>query len=281
MVVRRLCIWDPGEDVSAVPLVLSFSLSFSFPGRMAVRDSYYPVVISFLVIDGFAVGLRFWARGIKKAIGYDDITMAFSLVGFIVFCAMELEAVRYGIGATTLEDGFDMTKAAMFFTIAQIVYILTTGISKLGVALVLFRLASGADMKAVRLILIITMFIVSIWSLVTALIYALQCRPLSVAWGIGKGTCISTNVLGNGGIALSVMDMTMSWFYALLPVHMLYKTQLRLKLKISILILLGLGALSSIATIVRLKFVISVAKLSATGGLANPEVISQTLEGTL
>ncbi|KAF4473051.1 integral membrane [Fusarium albosuccineum] len=252
---------------------------------MAVRDSYYPVVISFLVIDGFAVGLRFWARGIKKAIGYDDVTMAFSLVGFIVFCAMELEAVRYGIGATTLEDGFDMIKAAMahwqFFIIAQIVYILTTGISKLGVALVLFRLASGADMKAVRLILIITIFIVSIWSLVTALIYAPQCRPLSVAWGVGKGTCISTNVLGNSGIALSVMDMTMSWFYALLPVHMLYKTQLRLKLKISILVLLGLGALSSIATIIRLKFVISVAKLSATGGLANAEVISQTLEGTL
>lgn len=47
---------------------------------MAVRDSYYPVSITFLVIDGIAVGLRFWARGIKKAVGYDDITMAVSLV---------------------------------------------------------------------------------------------------------------------------------------------------------------------------------------------------------
>jgi hypothetical protein len=47
---------------------------------MGVRDAYYPVAITFLVVDGIAVGLRFWARGMKKAVGYDDVTMAVSLV---------------------------------------------------------------------------------------------------------------------------------------------------------------------------------------------------------
>lgn len=45
---------------------------------MAVRDSYFPVVIAFLVVNAVAVALRFWARVTKKAIGYDDITMAVS-----------------------------------------------------------------------------------------------------------------------------------------------------------------------------------------------------------
>ncbi|KAL6405162.1 putative integral membrane protein [Ilyonectria robusta] len=36
-----------------------------------------------------------------------------------------------------------------FFTVAQIVYILTTGISKLGVALVLLRLADKYGMRSV------------------------------------------------------------------------------------------------------------------------------------
>ncbi|TXC00312.1 hypothetical protein FocTR4_00013697 [Fusarium oxysporum f. sp. cubense] len=47
---------------------------------MGLRDAYCPLVIASLVIDGIAVGLRLWTRSIKKAIGYDDIAMMFSLV---------------------------------------------------------------------------------------------------------------------------------------------------------------------------------------------------------
>lgn len=32
------------------------------------------------MIDGIAVGLRFWARGSKKAVGDNDVAMAVSLV---------------------------------------------------------------------------------------------------------------------------------------------------------------------------------------------------------
>ncbi|KAJ4267253.1 hypothetical protein NW762_003357 [Fusarium torreyae] len=249
---------------------------------MGVRDTFYPLVIACLVVDGVAVALRLWARSIKKALGYDDVAMIFSLIGFIVFCAMELQAMRYGIGATKMEAGFDPVKAAMFFTTAQVVYILTTGISKLGVGLVLFRLASGAGMRLVRIILTISMVIVTLWCLVTALIFGLQCRPLSVAWGVGKGSCLSTAVLGTTGLALSGMDVTISWFYALLPIYMLYKTQLRLRLKIMIMVLLGLGAVSSIAIIIRLKYLVELSRLaSASGGLASQASVETTLEGTV
>ncbi|EXL54474.1 hypothetical protein FOCG_05341 [Fusarium oxysporum f. sp. radicis-lycopersici 26381] len=249
---------------------------------MGLRDAYYPLVIASLVIDGIAVGLRLWARSIKKAIGYDDIAMMFSLVGFIIFCAMEVQAIRYDIGATTIEPDFDLTKAAMFFTAAQIVCILTTGISKLAVGLVLFRLANGASMKIVRRALAFSMVIVSLWCLVTALIFGLQCRPLSVAWGVGEGSCLSTAFLGTSGFALSGMDVTISWFYALVPIYMLYRTQLRLKLNIMVMVLLGLGAVSSIAIIVRLKYLIDLSRLSlASGGLATQEAVETTLEGTI
>ncbi|RMJ09445.1 hypothetical protein CDV36_010933 [Fusarium kuroshium] len=127
--------------------------------------------------------------------------MAMSLVGFIVFVVLELEAIRYGIGAAAMEEGFDINKAAMFFTIAQVVYIITTGISKMGVALVLFRLASGADMKVIRSILAATTVILGLWS--------------------------------------------------------------------------------SIATIIRLKFVIQVTNMSSDRGLANPDIVPITVEATL
>jgi hypothetical protein len=47
---------------------------------MGVRDTYFPLVIACLVVDGVAVGLRLWVRSVKKAIGYDDIAMFLSLV---------------------------------------------------------------------------------------------------------------------------------------------------------------------------------------------------------
>ncbi|KAM0279346.1 hypothetical protein ACHAO9_011747 [Fusarium lateritium] len=129
---------------------------------------------------------------------------------------MELEAIRYGIGMTTMEDGFDPIQAAMYFTTAQLVYIIPTGISKLGVGLVLFRLTSGTDMRI------------------------------------------------------------------LLPIYILYKTPLHLKLKIMVMALLGLGALSSIAIIIRLKYLVDLSRLtSASGGLATQDSVEITLEGTV
>ncbi|KAF5545700.1 integral membrane protein [Fusarium napiforme] len=227
--------------------------------------------------------------------------MIFALfqLGFLIFCVMELQAIQYGIGERSIEPDFDLTKAAMvlifhglhtktslttikFFTAAQIVYILTTGISKLAVGLVLFRLANGANMKIVRSALAVSMIIVTLWCLVTALIFGLQCRPLSVAWGVGEGSCLSTAALGTTGLALSGMDVTISWFYALLPIYMVYRTQLRLRLEIMVMVLLGLGAVSSIAIIVRLKYLIDLSRLSlASGGLATQEAVETTLEGTI
>ncbi|KAH6980747.1 hypothetical protein BKA56DRAFT_673226 [Ilyonectria sp. MPI-CAGE-AT-0026] len=69
-------------------------------------------------------------------------------IGFTIFCVIELQYIDYGIGATPSEEGFDPIKTAMvrFFTVAQIVYILTTGVSKLGEAFVLLRLADKSGM---------------------------------------------------------------------------------------------------------------------------------------
>ncbi|KAH8664550.1 hypothetical protein BX600DRAFT_512571 [Xylariales sp. PMI_506] len=248
---------------------------------MAARDAYYPVILTFAILNTTALFLRFWARIKINGFGLDDGFLAASYVGFVLFGALELSAIHYGIGATVWETQFDPVKAAMFFTIAQVVYIATAGLSKLGVAMVLLRLANGSDMPAVRLVLIVSMSIFTLVSFSAALVYGLQCRPISVAWGLGEGTCLSTMVLGGVGIGLSAADVAASWVYALLPVWMLRKAQLNRRLKASIMILLGLGAVSSVATIIRLNFVIQVLKLSTSQGLASPEVLQKTLEGTV
>lgn len=46
---------------------------------MAVRDAYYPLGITLVVVDGLAVALRIWARKVKGSIGYGNYTMGWRL----------------------------------------------------------------------------------------------------------------------------------------------------------------------------------------------------------
>lgn len=134
---------------------------------------------------------------------------------------------------------------------------ITLYISKLSVGLVLFRLAEAR--QYVRLSLQISMGILTVWTAITVLTVALQCRPLAAAWGEGTGTCVSGTVISNTGYSYSSMDIATSWFYAvgklgsvtsmpganisiqLLPIYLLRDVQLSLRLKTSVIILLGLG----------------------------------------
>lgn len=93
-------------------------------------------------------------------------------------------------------------------------YILATGVSKLGVGLVLLRLTNATMMTGLRSTLIILMVTYSVASLSVTIVFGLQCRPLSVAWGVGEGSCMQTSVLGNTAIGLSTVDVIASWMYA-------------------------------------------------------------------
>ncbi|KAK4236353.1 hypothetical protein C8A03DRAFT_17001 [Achaetomium macrosporum] len=195
---------------------------------MAARDAYYPLVITFLVLNTAVVALRLYTRVWSKSLGYDDAVLVLALAGFIIFGAFEMQAVHYGIGATAMEPQFDAMLAAKYFTVAQLVYILASGITKVAVALVLLRLTSRSDMRAARLVL--------------------------------------TTVIGQAALALSIEDVVTSWASAV---------------KLTIYILLGFGAVSSVATIVRLKYVIIVQNLQGEGGLAAAQIVSTTVEATI
>ncbi|KAK8113501.1 hypothetical protein PG984_014027 [Apiospora sp. TS-2023a] len=245
---------------------------------MAARDAYFPLIITFIILDSIAVGLRFKVRNSKGAVGYDDFAMLLSFVGFVLFGAMELTAVRHGIGAAVMEPTFDPTNAAKYFTIAAFVYLLASGVSKVGVGLVLYRLANSTDMLNMRRFLA--------WDLTDT----------------APGSCLPVSIIGTAGIVISAGDVffttvfaaCVSFFYQLKqeytytnqypqlsPVYMLRKVQIHFKLKLSILALLGLGLVSTVMTIIRLKYVITVAKMTSETGIAGPGIINITLEATI
>ena len=138
-------------------------------------------------------------------------------IGFVLFGAMELTSIRYGIGATAMEPTFDPTNAAKYFTIAAVIYLLASGVSKVGVGLVLYRLADSTDMYKSRWFLMGCIILTAVWFLGGALVFALQCRPLAKAWdltGTAPGSCMPVSVIGTTGIAISAGDVFFTIIFA-------------------------------------------------------------------
>lgn len=65
----------------------------------------------------------------------------------------------------------------------------------------------------VRRVLIGSMAVMSIVSVAAIFIFAFQCRPLSVAWGVGTGTCLPGSTIANTAYAVSAADILFSWLY--------------------------------------------------------------------
>ncbi|KAL6793127.1 hypothetical protein V8C40DRAFT_237865 [Trichoderma camerunense] len=229
---------------------------------MSPRDSFWSVMVAFVVINSVTVGLRLWLRITSGSFGYDDWATCVAFGVFVVFCAFEFQALGYGYGATEMLPGYNPILAAEFFVIAQLLYLVAQLAAKISVALVLYRIATMAPL--IRKILIASMVILSIVSIVSIFIFGFQCRPLSVAWGVGTGTCLPGSTIANTAYAVSAADILFSWLYGLMPIYLLWSVQISMRTKIVVSVLLGFGAVSCIATILRLNYAIMVSSLPST-----------------
>ncbi|KAK5631298.1 hypothetical protein RRF57_007012 [Xylaria bambusicola] len=230
------------------------------------RDSLPPAIYTFLALNTIAVGLRVFVRTcMSKSFGYDDYAMVVSFGGFITLCSLTLVSLSNGYGDATPKPHYNVSEATRFFVASTITYVIALYVAKISVALVLLRIAVTS--KGVRVLLICSMVALTIWTIVTTLLVALQCVPLSVAWGEGTGTCLPAAVLANTGYSISAMDVASSFLYAALPAYLLKGVQLSIKVKASIIILLGLGVASSVVTIIRLKYLVDVGNLKSPTGV--------------
>ncbi|KAI0487737.1 hypothetical protein F4859DRAFT_268014 [Xylaria cf. heliscus] len=223
------------------------------------------LLIIFLILNYIGVGLRCFVRIVlNNSFSYDDWAMVASLVGYSGMCGTLLSALIYGFGASVPQPWYNPIKAAQSMFSFQLVYVVAAYLCKVSVALVLLRI-SGTDRKSlIRKVLIASIVIVSIFSVATFLALALQCRPVTLNWGIGKGECVAPHVITDIAYAFSAADIASNWLYATLPVVMLWNVQLSLRVKLSVILLLGFSFTSSIATLVRLKYVVDLGSLGST-----------------
>lgn len=109
---------------------------------------------------------------------------------------------------------------------------------KISIALLMLRIVVA---RRFTYIIIISMVLVALWSLAELLFVIFQCRPVKFQWDtkIEGGFC--TGKFVSSALAFSVMSIVSDWFYALLPISVIWSLKLDLHSKISIGLILSLG----------------------------------------
>lgn len=116
----------------------------------------------------------------------------------------------------------------------QLTIYICAGLVKLAVACVLLRLVTT---RGLRWVLYCSMLVVVAWTVVMTIYASWLCASSGSSNFAGSHTCAYI------GYFRTSSNILIDYFYALLPVYILWHVQMSLKTKLSVLFLLGLGAL--------------------------------------
>ncbi|KAI0196139.1 integral membrane protein [Xylaria flabelliformis] len=223
------------------------------------RDSLYAAAIFFLVVDTTIVLARVYVRTrVVHSFGWDDFVLCLTHIGFVISIGLGFTALHYGYAAEDTQPWYDKDTATMFTYGNQTTLYISAGLVKLAVALVLLRIAVG---KGIRILLITSMVVVSIWTIITVVFASGICATGGSSNWVGSAKCTEVAYFR------TISNIFIDYFYALLPIWILRGSQMKTRLKLIAIFLLGLGVFASTATIV--KLVIIVRLTTATGKTAD------------
>ncbi|OJD30262.1 fad binding domain-containing protein [Diplodia corticola] len=224
---------------------------------MELKDLALPlvgIVWSLIGLSCITFGLRVYVRAyMRKGLGADDGLMLLGLVLFVLSGILTTLAADAGLGihnygATAVE----MRDALMYFTFWQLAYTTSAVFVKAGVCISLCRITTVPLHKKILWTLIAVSVVAST---VACVIVFSGCRPFEATWDktIPGAKCTgAANSLSTSYI-ISAITIVTDWSCALMPVFIVWDVQMHWKVKVSVCLVLGLGVLSSVATLVRLK----------------------------
>ncbi|KAG6142998.1 hypothetical protein E4U12_002358 [Claviceps purpurea] len=198
--------------------------------------------IVMLVTSWIAVGLRAFTRVVlMKGYQADDILMLIAQVIFTVTCSIQFEGVQSGVGrhnaAFTNED--DLVTALMLQALGVAIYILNMMFIKLSIGVFLLRIATQ---KAYIWTIRIFLAIITLWSIGFFTWNLLQCTPIEKQWDfrITDGQCADAGEVLTAAYCLSAMTIVTDWFFALIPIPMLWRIKMSTQAKTTVIFILGI-----------------------------------------
>ncbi|KAI1259798.1 hypothetical protein F5Y18DRAFT_287457 [Xylariaceae sp. FL1019] len=238
------------------------------------RDGLIAATALFIGLDGIVVAARVYTRTIliKGGFGWDDFFLCLTYVsrssthsttcnqasyndnrsGMLSHCLLDIQRMHYGYAAPPGDEQpyFDPAKATQFTYANQTTLYISAGLVKIAVALVLFRLTPK---RGFRRLLVGSVVVVAIWTIITVIFASWLCVRGGTSNWAGSETCTRVAYFR------TISNIFIDYFYALLPIALLWNTKMKPKLKAIVVFLLGLGIFASSATIVKLVIIVRLA----------------------
>lgn len=208
------------------------------------------VIWALILLAAAFLGTRIYCKSrFNGTIWWDDGILIASFVCLLVDVCLTTYLVSLGYGRHIWDFPFEnFSRFSLAVVIRAVFSITALAWSKTAFGITLLRLTTGW-MKATVWFVIIT---VNISLGLSALLYFVQCKPLSAAWDPSvDGTCIDNQILYKYNVFSGAYGAAMDFALALLPWKLLMVLQMRKKEKIGAGLAMSMGVLAGIAAIVK------------------------------
>lgn len=155
----------------------------------------------------------------------------------------------YNITPGSLLTGFKI------IFICELLYVVSTTITKLSIAAFYLRLTNKRYQKA---IIYVNVAFVLVFSAMYFFFLLFQCAPISYLWSKyedGRGTCLRDPILPSVTYGHCAMSALTDWVFGILPIFFVWKLRMDARTKFSVILILSLGFFASTATIVRIVYI--------------------------
>ncbi|KAJ5975259.1 hypothetical protein N7481_008966 [Penicillium waksmanii] len=211
-----------------------------------------------MIVSIVAVSMRTFVRlFIVRAFGWDDALMLAALALFLVLNVCSIIGAKNGAG----RDKGDFTDhevyriALLYWWLSQIFYIWASVLAKISIAVALLRLTIE---KIHRIILLCNIGLTIAIGFMFWMVMLLDCHPISYFWDYAdpskSGTCMSKNDLVKVAYVYSCLTIVCDLTLAILPIFLIWRLQMSYWTKVAVAGVLSVGAIASVAVIVRLPF---------------------------
>ncbi|CAH0002143.1 unnamed protein product, partial [Clonostachys byssicola] len=200
------------------------------------------ISIAFLVLTWLIVILRMSVRISRKCVGADDWCMVGGLVLFSVVCTTTIMSAYNGIGAYDNQTSAETKQEGRkWFFLFQVFYCATTVPIKSSICIMLIRLTPFAIYRYILYGVIIFSTLSAFATIVGILAL---CTPVARTWNVNlPGHCGPPEVLTRLGYFISASCIVSDWSCAIMPIFILWNSQMRWLMKISVGVVLALGVL--------------------------------------
>ncbi|KAJ5502236.1 hypothetical protein N7463_005110 [Penicillium fimorum] len=213
------------------------------------------IIIATAITTGAAlltVLARFYVRVfLIRNVGWDDYTMALTVLLSVCGFAIIVPEVKYGAGRHMVFVQETAVTAMHLNYATQGIYMWAIGLVKISIGLFLLRFAPR---RGYRIFIWVVLVLMALYTTICFLTLIFECHDVRANWDPAvKSKCFSRTQLLTLSYTNTALNILTDLIFAVLPVFMLRHLQVNRRVKASLVCILGLGIFACAAAFVKLS----------------------------